>query len=582
MKTSYLIFAVAIIGLTVFGFSHTRADDAYIMAADEFGNSYFMALNDNGVLSDQVLVANTGYIPYAIGVGDFDNDEDFDYIVANGLMAGTVHLIEKLNTGNQFALPVVAASWSGAYFPGKIAVADFNGDTNLDFVLTQYYSDAAHLYLGDGNLGFGQPILLPGTTPFDSLAADAADFDNDGFFDFVSAPSDHSNQMLLNFGDGHGGFTTVPLDCHDYTLYSGIAAADFNGDGHVDLAASATGVIDFYWGDGNRGFAYGARITDSKIWDSPMESYDINGDRNQDLILGSYGDSTTSTGDVVAVFMGDGLGGFGTPDIYVGGDGNLRIAIAALAPPKALPNGDPVAVIEPNELNVEVGQPAEFSAAASYDPDGEIVNFNWDFGDAKPAAVLAVASMAAPVADGNTVSHVFREPGDYTITLTVTDDKGAANSITAVAHVAAPKPKIEGRAIFRPKTLNLKSKGRWVKAYIKLPQQYRGAELNGDRLYLVDPVSGEQIAAASYVRYKKWWRVYVVKFDRQAIISHIGETEKHVTWVPLQVEGELSQEDGMAGFEANGEIKAYNPNSGKKDWRSFRKQIMAACWNYRR
>ena len=580
MKTRYLIFAVAIFGLTMFGFSHAVADDAYIMVADEFGNNYVMELNANGVLSDQVLVANTGYTPYANGIGDFDNDGDFDYIVASGMMEGSVHLIEKRDTGNPFALPVDAASWSGPFFPGKFAVADFNGDDNLDFVLTDYYGDTASLYLGDGNLGFSQPILLPGTTPFDSRAADAADFDNDGFYDFVSAPSDFSDQMYLNFGDGKGGFTTVPLSCHDYALYMGIAAADFNGDGNIDLAASGTGMIDIYWGNGNRGFVHGVRVSDPNIWNSPMDSYDINGDGKQDLILGSYGDSITSTGDVIAVFMGDGLGGFGAPYIYVGGDGILRIAIAAPAPPKELPNEEPVAVIEPSVLNVEAGQPAEFSAAASYDPDGEIADFNWDFGDAEPAAALAVASVAAPVATGNTVSHVFQAPGDYTITLTVTDDKGATSSITAVAHVAAPK--IKGRSIFMPKTLNLKSKGRkgrWVKAIIKLPKQYRGAELHADRLYLVDPESGKEIAAARNVRYKKWWRVYVAKFDRKAIISHIGEPEKRVTRVNLQVEGVLlTEEDGAVGFEAIGKIKAYKPQPRKNRWSSYWKYILASCW----
>ncbi|MDJ0818141.1 MAG: FG-GAP-like repeat-containing protein [Desulfobacterales bacterium] len=585
MKNRYSIFVVAIFCLTVFGYSQVWANEAYLMATDEYGNNYYMGLNGDGSLTGQVPKDNTGWSPYGNGIGDFDNDGDFDYIVASGDMS--VYLFKKLDTGDQFASPAAVAFWSFNYFQvGEIAVADFNGDGDLDFVLTYFWSQDAELFLGNGQLGFGDPILLPGSTPFDSYGADAADFDNDGYFDFVSAPAETEAlyQLYLNFGGKNGKFTTVKIDCNKW--YMGVAAADFNGDGNVDIAASTTGAIDIYWGDGKRNFSPGPQIVDPKIWNSPMDSYDIDGDGQQDLILGSYGDSVSGAADVVAalILSRDEEGRLFVADIQLldGVDGYKRIAIAAPAPPKALLNEDPVAVIEPSELYVEVGQPAEFTAKDSEDPDGEIVSYSWDFGDVEPAAVLSVASVAAPVADGIEVSHIYQEPGDYTITLTVTDKKGATNSITAVAHVAAPQPKIKGRAIFMPETLNLKSKGSWVKAYIKLPQQYRSAELHADDLYLFDPETGDPIAAASYVRYKKWWGVYVVKFDRQAIISHIGESEKRVMRVPLQVIGELYQEDGPVGFEANGKINAYKPKSGKKNWRSFWQQVLTASWNYRR
>jgi PKD repeat protein len=53
-----------------------------------------------------------------------------------------------------------------------------------------------------------------------------------------------------------------------------------------------------------------------------------------------------------------------------------------------------------------------FSAGESYDPDGSIVRYTWDFGDGDSAS------------EGN-VTHEYSEAGAYTVTLTVTDDRDA-------------------------------------------------------------------------------------------------------------------------------------------------------------
>jgi hypothetical protein len=60
-------------------------------------------------------------------------------------------------------------------------------------------------------------------------------------------------------------------------------------------------------------------------------------------------------------------------------------------------------------------------AGGSYDPDGTITSYEWDFGDGTTDS-------------GGTVTHEFTT-GTYTVTLTVTDDDGATDSDTVVVTV---------------------------------------------------------------------------------------------------------------------------------------------------
>ena len=58
-----------------------------------------------------------------------------------------------------------------------------------------------------------------------------------------------------------------------------------------------------------------------------------------------------------------------------------------------------------------------FDAFSSYDIDGEIVSYEWNFGD---GAIIA----------GELVQHTFAEAGTYEVTLTVMDDDGAIATVT--------------------------------------------------------------------------------------------------------------------------------------------------------
>jgi PKD repeat protein len=81
-------------------------------------------------------------------------------------------------------------------------------------------------------------------------------------------------------------------------------------------------------------------------------------------------------------------------------------------------NQAPVANAGPDQ-SAYVGDTVNFNGSGSSDPDGNIVSYDWNFGDG---------------ANGNgvTVSHAYSAVGNYTATLTVTDNGGSTDSDTAL------------------------------------------------------------------------------------------------------------------------------------------------------
>lgn len=63
--------------------------------------------------------------------------------------------------------------------------------------------------------------------------------------------------------------------------------------------------------------------------------------------------------------------------------------------------------------------------SASSDPDGTVASYAWAFGDGATAA-------------GRTATHAYGAGGTYTVTLTVTDDRGATGTATKQVTVSAP------------------------------------------------------------------------------------------------------------------------------------------------
>jgi hypothetical protein len=92
-------------------------------------------------------------------------------------------------------------------------------------------------------------------------------------------------------------------------------------------------------------------------------------------------------------------------------------AVSASITVEVTDNQPPQAVLVASPTNPFIGQRVTFNAAGSSDPDGNIVDFAWDFGDGSTAT-------------GERVTHHYETANTFNVLLVVTDNNGSKASAT--------------------------------------------------------------------------------------------------------------------------------------------------------
>jgi hypothetical protein len=243
--------------------------------------------------------------------GDFDGSNGDDLIQWNS-DTGALELLINDGTG-AFAAPLPISTQTG----GNTAfeVADFNGDTHLDFAVVSLTPSRVIVYLQSAVT----PLTFTPTTVAGTMSAPdclhAADLDLDGDLDLlVGGYNGSDGEVGLLVNPGSGAFpATVPLFTHTGTV-SRIRSANLNPgiDSDIDLIVlenDGTHSSATVYGNSSGVFTAGQEIFSRSASGWTFEMGDLDQDGDPDIALtGSAG-----AGDVrVEWFENDGSGLFGT------------------------------------------------------------------------------------------------------------------------------------------------------------------------------------------------------------------------------------------------------------------------------
>jgi hypothetical protein len=222
-----------------------------IVAVNSFGSQPVLTIalgNGDGTFRQPYSFNAPGFTPNSIAVGDFNGDGNPDVAIASketffnpetGEFETTGAVTIFLGTGGGFfGAPRSINPVPGA---GSILVGDFNGDGIPDLLTvnsTADNHDAISVMFGNGDGTFQRPVFTP-RPPGGLGVAVAADFNGDGILD-VAAVSLATSTVQVFLGKGDGTFQAPQSFAVDKNPL-GLAVGDFNGDGFPDLATANFG-----------------------------------------------------------------------------------------------------------------------------------------------------------------------------------------------------------------------------------------------------------------------------------------------------------------------------------------------------
>ncbi|HZI46913.1 MAG TPA: CRTAC1 family protein [Pyrinomonadaceae bacterium] len=192
-----------------------------------------------------------------------DDDNLLDLIVVNDSTPKQLYINKGDGTFEETGYPSgVALNENGREQAGMgLAVGDYDNDGRVDFHITNFSDDSNVLYHNDGDGNFTDVTFQAGlgevTIPFLGWGADFLDYDNDGWKDLFVANghvyptvdnhqwgTSYAEQSLLFHNLKNGKFERVGAPPGSALAQAwcarGIATADFDGDGRVDLIINNT------------------------------------------------------------------------------------------------------------------------------------------------------------------------------------------------------------------------------------------------------------------------------------------------------------------------------------------------------
>ncbi len=236
----------------------------------------------------------------SIAVVDIDGDGDLDIFVASANDNRVAWLENDGLSPPTFTHRLITGSATGAQ---QVIAVDLNGDGRLDAVSAAFGADRVSWHQNNAGAADQPPTFTPRTITSNAVGAQgvaAADLNGDGLLD-VAAASFSDNKVAWHQQvpvPGEPPMWTSRTISTGVSGASAIVAADIDLDGDVDLLAAAYTTNRVVWLENTPGAA-GAppvwierTITSGATGVIGLHAADLDGDGDTDLVAACFGDNT--------------------------------------------------------------------------------------------------------------------------------------------------------------------------------------------------------------------------------------------------------------------------------------------------
>lgn len=235
---------------------------------------------------------------YAVGaarslaVADFNGDSNLDLATANST-DNNVGVLVGVGTGVFFG----SFSFSTGAFASAVVAADFNGDGQSDLAVADRNDDTVSILLGFGDGTFAPRV--PYAAPNNVTYLLSADFNEDGKADLVTVGS---SQAGIHLGNGDGTFAA---SVNYPASNSQPCVADLNDDGILDIFLPGSNETYTLMGNGSMGVGDGS-FTSGPQYLSLRDSFgadiaDLNDDGREDFVV------SAQTAGLLTIHLGKGV-----------------------------------------------------------------------------------------------------------------------------------------------------------------------------------------------------------------------------------------------------------------------------------